>query len=74
MSNICKKCQYFILNKKTAPFCIKCAYCNNNLHVLQIHLDGTLPLFCQVCHYQQWKKEFDSKVIHLLKISENVVC
>lgn len=66
MIDKCKNCQYFTLNEETSPFCIKCAYCNNLKHILQIHLDGTLPLFCQVCHYQKWKREFRTKNTELI--------
>lgn len=67
MTDICKKCYYLSANEKTFPFCIKCAYCSKNLHVLQLNLDGTLPFFCQICQYQKWKKEFDTKNMYLFR-------
>lgn len=72
MTDTCKKCMYVTTNEETFPFCIKCAYCCNRQHVLQIHLDGTLPKFCQVCHYHEWKKEFDTKNTQLIQNQQPV--
>ena len=57
----CKKCKLFIYNEITYPFCIKCCYCNNKKHILQTHLDGSLPIFCHICDYRKWKIEFNNK-------------
>jgi len=67
MSDKCKHCMYFEANMETYPFCIACAYCRKRIHILQVHLDGTLPIFCQVCHYQEWNKEFNEKVSSMTK-------
>lgn len=63
----CHHCKYFTQNKETYPFCITCAYCRRKKHILQVHLDGTLPVFCQVCHHKKWKKEFDTKTKKILE-------
>ena len=63
----CKKCYLFECNKETDPFCIKCCYCNHKKHLLQVNIDGTLPKFCHICNYYEWKNEFKQNVEKLLK-------
>ena len=67
----CRNCKYFTQNDETYPFCIACAYCRKKKHILQINLDGTLPVFCQVCYPKEWKKEFNTKTNELLKKCKN---
>ena len=64
-TDTCESCRHFDKNNDTSPYCIKCAYCKNNEHILQIHLDGTLPKFCQQCYPDKWKDEFN-KIYKLL--------
>lgn len=67
----CKNCKYFEENEETAPFCIACAYCRKRTHLLQCHLDGTLPVYCQVCNYPKWKEEFNQKTKIDYNMSKN---
>jgi hypothetical protein len=70
LENKCRNCKYFCTNKDTLnglPFCIKCYYCKKKKHILQINLDGTLPVFCQVCNPDKWKIEFDTNIKNYLK-------
>ena len=63
----CIRCTWVDTNEETYPFCITCAYCRKKKHILQVHLDGTLPIFCQECDYKKWKEEFDKKTSAILK-------
>ena len=63
----CQHCKYFAKNQETYPFCIACAYCRRRKHILHVHLDGTLPVFCHICHPKKWKDEFDAKTIKILE-------
>lgn len=68
----CKKCKYFDVNEETLkglPFCIACSYCKKKKHILQINLDGTLPVFCQICNPDKWRVEFDA---NMGKYSNNI--
>ena len=66
----CRKCNYLFANDDTLkglPFCLSCYYCKKKKHILQINLDGTLPVFCQVCNQDKWKIEFDANLKIYLK-------
>ena len=63
----CKNCHLFEYNKETDPYCVKCCYCKNKKHILQVNIDGTLPKFCHICNYEKWKKEFKITFKKILK-------
>lgn len=73
----CKKCKYFDINEETLsglPFCIACSYCKKKKHILQINLDRTLPVFCQICDTNKWRVEFDAnRDLHCSLRSNTVV-
>lgn len=66
----CKNCHYYLNNIETYPYCVKCACCKNKTtkHILQTHLDGSLPKYCQICDKSKWTFEFKRKTfLYLLK-------
>jgi hypothetical protein len=60
MSNLCINCKIHLPNKETFPWCVKCAYCNNKKHILQMLPDGKVPIHCQICNYKKYLKELNS--------------